>query len=46
MTVEMLQARYGHHHPDFQADAARAVAARFPRQFPARMGVNKTRQTS
>jgi integrase len=46
MTVEMLQARYGHHHPDFQADAARAVAARSPRQFPARMSVNKTRQTS
>jgi integrase len=46
MTVEMLQARYGHHHPDFQADVARAVAARSPRQFPARMNVNKTRQTS
>jgi len=46
MTVEMLQERYGHHHPDFQADAARAVAARAPRQFPARMTVNKTRQTS
>jgi integrase len=46
MTVEMLQARYGHHHLDFQADAARAVAARSPRQFPARMSVNKTRQTS
>jgi len=46
MTVEMLQERYGHHHPDFQADAARAVAARAPRQFPTRMTVNKTRQTS
>ena len=46
MTIEMLQDRYGHHHPDFQADAARAVAARAPRQFPARMTVNKTRQTS
>jgi integrase len=46
MTVEMLQARYGHHHSGFQADAARAVAARSPRQFPARMSVNKTRQTS
>jgi hypothetical protein len=27
MTVEMLQERYGHHHPDFQADAARAISA-------------------
>jgi integrase len=47
MTVEMLQERYGHHHPDFQADAARAVAAspRLPRQFPDRNTVNKTRQT-
>jgi integrase len=27
MTVEMLEERYGHHHPDFQADAARAIAA-------------------
>jgi integrase len=27
MTVEMLESRYGHQHPDFQADAARAVSA-------------------
>jgi integrase len=27
MTVEMLRERYGHHHPDFQADAARAIGA-------------------
>jgi integrase len=27
MTPELLQHRYGHHHPDFQADAARAVSA-------------------
>jgi hypothetical protein len=26
MTPEMLQGRYGHHHPDFQRDAAEAVA--------------------
>src|SRR5262249_20781488 len=26
MTVEMLQERYGHHHPDFKVDVARAVA--------------------
>ena len=44
MTVEMLQDRYGHHHPDFQADAARAVSMS-PRQFPDRLTVNKTRQT-
>ena len=43
MTVEMLQHRYGHHHPDFQADAARAVA-RSPRQNPDRMTVNKPRR--
>ena len=45
MTVEMLQARYGHHHPDFQADAARAVSMS-PRQNPDRLTVNKQRQTS
>ena len=27
MTVEMLQERYGHHHPDFQRDVARAITA-------------------
>ena len=26
MTVEMLEQRYGHHHPDFQRDAAAVVA--------------------
>ena len=26
MTVEMLQERYGHHHPDFQRDAAEALS--------------------
>jgi integrase len=28
MTVEMLQERYGHHHPDFQREAADAVTRR------------------
>jgi hypothetical protein len=28
MTVEMLQERYGHHHPDFQRDAANKLAGR------------------
>jgi integrase len=46
MTVEMLQDRYGHHHPDFQADAARAVSAspgRLGGQDGDRLTVNKTR---
>jgi len=36
MTVEMLQDRYGHHHPDFQRDAAGAVTASrvYPDSFP------------
>src|SRR5262249_57557439 len=45
MTVEMLQDRYGHHHPDFQADAARAVTAS-PGQDRDRNAVNETRRTS
>jgi integrase len=27
MTVQMLQERYGHHHPDFQTGAARAISS-------------------
>ena len=45
MTVEMLQYRYGHHHPDFQRDAAEAVASS-PGQKRDRNPVNKSRQTS
>ena len=45
MTVEMLQERYGHHHPDFQADAARAISAS-PGQDRDRNAVNKTARTS
>ncbi len=45
MTVEMRQERYGHHHPDFQADAARAISAS-PGQDRDRNAVNKTGQTS
>jgi integrase len=45
MTVEMLQERYGHHHPDFQAGAARAISMS-PGQDRDRLTVNKTRQTS
>jgi integrase len=45
MTVEMLQDRYGHHHPDFQVEAARAVSAS-PGQFRDRNSVNRTRQTA
>jgi integrase len=44
MTVEMLQRRYGHHHPDFQRDAADAVASS-PGQGRDRNTVNKTRRT-
>jgi hypothetical protein len=48
----MLQGRYGHHHPDFQRDAAEAVAgspgqkAGSPGQKWDRNTVNKTRLTS
>ena len=45
MTVEMLQDRYGHHHPDFQVEAARAVSTSAG-QDRDRLTVNKTRQTS
>lgn len=45
MTVEMLQDRYGHHHPDFQVDAARAVSAS-PGQLRDKNSVNKTLQTA
>ncbi len=44
MTVEMLEQRYGHHHPDFQRDAAAAVASS-PGQKRDRNPVNKTGQT-
>jgi integrase len=37
MSTEMLERTYGHHHPDFQADAARAAAG----QDRDRNGVNK-----
>jgi integrase len=45
MTPEMLQERYGHHHPDFQADAARAISAS-PGQIWDRNTANKARRTS
>jgi integrase len=45
MTPEMLQARYGHHHPDFQRDVAEAVAGS-PGQKWDRNPVNRTRRTS
>ena len=43
MTVEMLEQRYGHHHPDFQRDAAAAVASS-PGQKWDRNPVNKKGQ--
>jgi integrase len=46
MTVETLQAVYGHHHPDYQADAMDAITGRkLRRQDGDRMGANKTGQT-
>jgi integrase len=42
MTVEMLEGVYGHHHPDFQCDAAEGLAGQKRDRNP----VNKTRQTS
>jgi integrase len=45
MTVEVLERVYGHHHPDYQRDAAEAVA-RSPGQLWDRNPVNKTRRTS
>ena len=44
MTVELLQG-YGHHHPDYQREAAEAVAGS-PGQKWDRNPVNKTRRTS
>jgi integrase len=44
MTVEMLQDRYGHHHPDFQRDAAEAVS-KSPGPKWDRNPVNKAGQT-
>ena len=46
MTVQMLERVYGHHHPDFQRDAADAVTRRSGRQNGDRFTVNKARQTS
>jgi integrase len=47
MTVEMLLDRYGHHHPDFQRDAANKLASggRLPGQLRDRNTVNKARRT-
>src|SRR5262249_22476055 len=45
MTVEVLERVYGHHHPDFQREAAEAIA-RSPGQKWDRNPVNKTRRTS
>ena len=45
MTIETLQGVYGHHHPDYQADAAAAIAGRSRRQDGDRLGVNKRGQT-
>jgi integrase len=41
MTVQMLEDRYGHHHPDFQREAAEAITNRAPGQIRDRNSVNK-----
>jgi integrase len=41
MTVEMLEDRYGHHHPDFQREAAHAITNRTSGQIRDRNSVNK-----
>jgi integrase len=49
MTVETLQAVYGHHHPDFQHEAAAAITSapsRAAGQVRDRYAGNKTRQPS
>ena len=43
MTVETLETVYGHHHPDFQREAADAVTNRTPGQDRDRNTVNKLR---
>jgi integrase len=42
MTVQQLEAGYGHHHPDYQQQAVAALGG----QHGARNPVNKTRQTA
>jgi integrase len=46
MTVEMLEDRYGHHHPDFQREAADAITNRTPGQIRDRNIVNKRASAS
>ena len=41
MTVQMLEDRYGHHHPDFQRQAADAITNRTLGQLRDRNSVNK-----
>ena len=41
MTVEMSEDRYGHHHPDFQRQAADAITNRTPGQIRDRNSVNE-----
>jgi hypothetical protein len=42
MTVQQLEAHYGHHHPDYQEQAVVALGG----QYGDRNSVNKTRQTA
>jgi integrase len=42
MTVQQLEAGYGHHHPDYQEEAVAALGG----QYAARNPVNKARQTT
>lgn len=45
MTPDLLRDRYGHHHPDFQADAARAVSTSPGRSTGTVMGPNQRERT-
>ena len=42
MTVQQLEATYGHHHPDYQQEAAEALGG----QNGERNSVNKTRRSA
>jgi hypothetical protein len=40
MTVEQLEANYGHHHPEFQEEAVEAFGGRIGTAYRATMGRN------
>src|SRR5271168_2216711 len=46
MTVQTLEQVYGHHHPDFQREAAQGFSSKVSGQKRDQNSVNETRQTS